>query len=756
MFKEFKRNIRREYGRLLSVLQAYALIAKGVRIFCTNQVGKSGRTTIVRTQGSGSVKDNIISVFGSKTAACLEPLNMEVSDGCLVEGFISRPGSGCGRASGDRQFIYVNGRPVDLPKINKLLNELYGSFNSLQKPMAFLNFILTPTAYDVNVTPDKRKVFLHTESALLTALKEALECVYTPDKYTYTVNNFADKATSSQHGVSIVDFETQPLSPIGQLDPEEDDFENLEEKTATAEESEVVPMRRGGLGGGAVRTSLGTPTASPVSGRKDGSKNDFIDLANFKLKGARTVASEKGNVITPSDALVNNLKLNRIALKTSQSRLTGFVSTSKKTSSKKRDAPARMGEDFEMEEEDKMVTFEPSLDGTSAMEVEDITSTKKIQEKDPCCAGHTEHALTPAAPKLKLVIGLSEKEASSSKVGGDDVDLDKDDNHITGLEDEGVELSPLNRSIVDKAVAASAQVANQPSGPPVDTSEVLFDIHKLRRKSERGLLHFADTMAPQGKSIKRMRGFTAATLEAARVTDGGAGKEAALVAATKELERSFNKADFKNMKVVGQFNLGFVLAKLDQDLFIVDQHASDEKYNFERLTKSTILNKQPLLRPLSLELSAAEEVIVTTHIETFRQNGFDFVENEDAPLGSRLSLSAVPFSQNITFGIGDVQELVGILANGTAPVAKPSTTNGTGSQNGSQKGGLLSAIRPSRVRGMLASRACRSSIMIGDALCKKEMEKILCHLADLDAPWNCPHGRPTMRHLADLEVLRQK
>lgn len=46
------------------------------------------------------------------------------------------------------------------------------------------------------------------------------------------------------------------------------------------------------------------------------------------------------------------------------------------------------------------------------------------------------------------------------------------------------------------------------------------------------------------------RGFTAATLEAARVTDGGAGKEAALVAATKELERSFNKADFKNMKVI--------------------------------------------------------------------------------------------------------------------------------------------------------------------------------------------------------------
>lgn len=46
------------------------------------------------------------------------------------------------------------------------------------------------------------------------------------------------------------------------------------------------------------------------------------------------------------------------------------------------------------------------------------------------------------------------------------------------------------------------------------------------------------------------RGFTAATLEADGVTKGGAEKEAALVAATKELERTFNKADFKQMKVI--------------------------------------------------------------------------------------------------------------------------------------------------------------------------------------------------------------
>ena len=61
-----------------------------------------------------------------------------------------------------------------------------------------------------------------------------------------------------------------------------------------------------------------------------------------------------------------------------------------------------------------------------------------------------------------------------------------------------------------------------------------------------------------------------------------------------------------------------------------------------------------------------------------------------------------------------------------------------------------------RVRAMLASRACRSSIMIGKALTRRTMERILGHLATLQSPWNCPHGRPTMRHLAVLPAAGQR
>jgi DNA mismatch repair protein PMS2 len=53
------------------------------------------------------------------------------------------------------------------------------------------------------------------------------------------------------------------------------------------------------------------------------------------------------------------------------------------------------------------------------------------------------------------------------------------------------------------------------------------------------------------------------------------------------------------MELIGQFNLGFVVVKLGPDIFIVDQHASDEKYNFEDLSKKTVFQTQRLIRQVS-------------------------------------------------------------------------------------------------------------------------------------------------------------
>ena len=61
-----------------------------------------------------------------------------------------------------------------------------------------------------------------------------------------------------------------------------------------------------------------------------------------------------------------------------------------------------------------------------------------------------------------------------------------------------------------------------------------------------------------------------------------------------------------------------------------------------------------------------------------------------------------------------------------------------------------SVLQVPRIRSLLASKSCRSAVMIGDVLTKPDMDEIVCKLATLNQPWNCPHGRPTIRHLFDL------
>lgn len=78
--------------------------------------------------------------------------------------------------------------------------------------------------------------------------------------------------------------------------------------------------------------------------------------------------------------------------------------------------------------------------------------------------------------------------------------------------------------------------------------------------------------------------------------------------ASEALSRVLDKADFAEMEVIGQFNKGFILSRrrkagsssdpthLMDDIFIIDQHAADEKYNFEKLQDTTKLESQKLIR----------------------------------------------------------------------------------------------------------------------------------------------------------------
>lgn len=105
--------------------------------------------------------------------------------------------------------------------------------------------------------------------------------------------------------------------------------------------------------------------------------------------------------------------------------------------------------------------------------------------------------------------------------------------------------------------------------------------------------------------------------------------------------------------------------------------------------------------------------------------------------GKKIELVGMPVSGNWQFGQEDIEELVFLIREG----------------NNENKD--RSIYRPSRVRQMLASRACRSAVMIGTALNISEMQKLIMQMTQMQNPWNCPHGRPTIRHLLSLLLINK-
>lgn len=757
--KEFRRNIRKEYGKLISLLNAYALIAKGVRLVCSNTTGKNMKSVVLKTQGTGSLKDNIITVFGMSTFSCLQPLNISISDSCKVEGYLSKPGCGSGRNLGDRQFLFVNGRPVDMPKISKLVNELYKGANSRQYPIAIMNFLVPTAACDVNVTPDKRKVFFSDEGSILASLREALGKIYSPNHVSYSVNELENPTLEESSSKLDPDSERTPTL-FKKPHPVSDDFtDDLCCKNSGNYGLALTEVKEGN---GDLTCSTGTNKkrslvledftlkahrSKTYDNLNSGQSEELIDLDSYGASDQVTLLDsriKKRSFTETTNSFSHSRKV--------QSSISKFVSMSARTCNETitelpvlRNGPITC----QSEKTNDMVDEDPrfSFTGISKKSVSTLNEDARfsfIGHKHKKPTEICEDEPKPGPFGDSLADEVYRESNISTYFGGSDRDPEshmalenheKKDTPIVGM--EATELS----DDVSDVTALDA-----PSFSPKKCFTYLFSFNEFKKKRQQRLsIMQSSNISYEKMKIGSRRSFNAATLELSQPQDEEL-KEKALAAATNELERLFRKEDFGKMKVIGQFNLGFIIGKLGEDLFIVDQHAADEKFNYEHLAQSTILNRQPLLRPISLDLSPEEEIVASMNMEAIRKNGFVIDEDIYAPPGRRFKLNAVPFSKRMTFGVSDVKELISILTDSQGECSIV---------NRSYKMDTADSVCPPRVRSMLASRACRSSVMVGDALGRNEMQKILEHLAELKSPWNCPHGRPTMRHLVDLTSLRK-
>lgn len=658
-----EKHYRREFQHCLNVLTPYLLILNNVRFVISNIDATGKKKIVMKTGGNRLVKDNLINVYGSSGLQGIEAidfsLDLDDTYSIHLNGLVSGASIGNGRLTKDRQFIYINKRPVQFKRANKLINHIYKKFNYLQNPVFVIDFEINENLLDINVTPDKSTILLSNkyENLLMDKLESILENHW-DNQGTYKIPIDESSTEKIQHRNSSLAQPKLESFALFQEDAEVNDIQSYDEV-------EIVQ-----------RSSI----------------------RNSRVSSQQTEA-DSDNIL-----------------------------------------------EVQVDDDTQVV---------SICETESITETK-CPLTSSICQSNDSMGLEENIIKsqLKTPKTISAKILENHELGcyhtptRDDPLVENDCHTDTDLiSDEPLEnITILTSSVKDDKVEEGANLLN--TDLLVSNSQPLFVTEELDEVEKEHSNH--KTIGTEAISIVKHRirvlendvsfkfnkrrniSKTRAATHTVKTCDF-----ADRTASEALLGLSIHKNDFINMDIVGQFNKGFIIVhkKDTDDILIVDQHASDEKYNFEQLNEKTVFKNQPLVVQQKLDLSSVERLTILNNLNAFERNGFKFktaVKEEGEDTGQEeLYLTSLPYSKNTIFNLSDLNELIQLVQD------RSSTAN--------------AVPRPSKVRSMFAMRACRSSIMIGQSLSRSRMENIVQNLSTLDKPWNCPHGRPTMRHIVKID-----
>ncbi len=179
-------------------------------------------------------------------------------------------------------------------------------------------------------------------------------------------------------------------------------------------------------------------------------------------------------------------------------------------------------------------------------------------------------------------------------------------------------------------------------------------------------------------------------------------------------------AEELSMVPLSQIARSYILAENAEGLVLIDQHAAHERVRYEELMdqfEKQDPEKQQLLLPENIELSAMEAEIFEANRGTFEKLGFEI----ELFGGNTFIIHAVPSTianQNIQ---GIIQQVISDLSDEKKSRAV---------KNPQEK--------------IIEYMSCRSAIKFGKDLSIDEMAELIRQVDKLKRPYTCPHGRPSM------------
>lgn len=207
-------------------------------------------------------------------------------------------------------------------------------------------------------------------------------------------------------------------------------------------------------------------------------------------------------------------------------------------------------------------------------------------------------------------------------------------------------------------------------------------------------------------------------------------KEACTIFEKEKVHKEDKAPSFRHYKIIGQVFQTYWLVEQDNSLYIVDQHAAHERILYEKFIhdfKQGKVYSQPLLEPVVFEVTPKEKEIVEDNIYLFKKFGFEIEEfGESAYL---------------------VRELP-ILFEG--PVDSSFFLE------------IIDTLNDERIKNLydmklnhIALLSCKGAVKAKDQLSTVEAKALIEELLNLDNPFTCPHGRPTIISMSQYELEKK-
>ena len=187
---------------------------------------------------------------------------------------------------------------------------------------------------------------------------------------------------------------------------------------------------------------------------------------------------------------------------------------------------------------------------------------------------------------------------------------------------------------------------------------------------------------------------------------------------------------FKKLKLkpIGQALGTYIVAQNEEGLYLIDQHAAEERINYEKVTKefeNKEITTQETLIPITMELSTSDFIKIKRHMNILEDLGFKVEE---------FGLNTYSIKEHPSWlKEGHEQEIIQNIFDSIIEV-----------------GDKFDRIKFNNY--CIATIACKMSVRANTRISMEAMENILNELVECDNPYNCAHGRPTIVKFSNYDL----